>query len=138
MSLSETDIDEVIENFEIFDDWEQKYLYLIDLGKMIPEFNLNDKHPDNLIEGCTSKVWITASGDANGVHFEADSESQVVKGLVALLLIIYNDKTSKDILEIDSEAIFKELELEAHLSGNRANGLRSMVQRIQLEASKAA
>lgn len=138
MELKEVSVDEVIENFEFLEDWEQKYMYLIDLGKMIPEFDLNKKTNENLIEGCTSKVWIYNSLDNDKIHFEADSESQIVKGLVALLLILYNDKSSKEILEIDSEEYFKKLELEAHLSGNRANGLRSMLQRIRKEAEIAA
>lgn len=130
-------LEDIIENFDFLDDWEDKYMYIIDLGRMLPAFDEKNKSPQNLVEGCTSKVWLTKTVITNGntlVDFNADSESQIVKGLVALLIVIYSGKTPSEIAEINSEEIFAKLQLSSHLSTNRANGLRAMVQRIQAEA----
>lgn len=134
MRLEDIDLEEIYENFDLLEDWEQKYMYLIDLGNMIPELDPNHKTQNNLVEGCTSKVWIVRT-EKNGLNYYlADSESQIVKGLVALVLIIFNNKTADEIKNIDAEVIFKRINLESNLSGNRANGLRSTVERIKLEA----
>jgi len=134
MTLDEIELEEIYENFEILEDWEQKYLYIIDLGAMIPELDVIYKVPNNLVEGCTSKVWLQRI-EKNGLnYFIAESESQIVKGLVALVLIIFNNKTAEEIKEIDAESIFAKINLESNLSGNRANGLRAMVERIKFEA----
>ncbi len=134
MKLDEVELEDIYENFEILDDWEQKYLYIIDLGNLIPEFEAIYKVPTNLVEGCTSRVWLQRI-EKNGLnYFLAESESQIVKGLVALVLIIFNNKTAEEIKSIDAESIFTKINLESNLSGNRANGLRAMVERIKLEA----
>lgn len=134
MKLDEVELEDIYENFEILDDWEQKYLYIIDLGNLIPEFEAIYKVPTNLVEGCTSRVWLQRI-EKNGLnYFLAESESQIVKGLVALVLIIFNNKTAEEIKSIDAESIFAKINLESNLSGNRANGLRAMVERIKLEA----
>lgn len=134
MTFDEINLEEIYENFDLLEDWEQKYLYLIDLGNMIPEFDLNHKTQENLVEGCTSKVWVKRAEKDGLNYFHADSESQIVKGLVALVLIIFNNKTAAEINNIDAEKIFSRINLESNLSGNRANGLRAMVQRIKKEA----
>ena len=101
---------------------------------MIPEFEAIYKVPNNLVQGCTSKVWLQRI-EKNGLNYYlAESESQIVKGLVALVLIIYNNKSAEEIKEIDAESIFAKINLESNLSGNRANGLRAMVERIKFEA----
>ncbi len=134
MTLDEIELEEIYENFELLEDWEQKYMYLIDLGEMIPELDSKYKSQENLVEGCTSKVWVKRN-EINGLnHYLADSESQIVKGLVALVLIIFNNKTAEEIKTLDAENIFKKINLESNLSGNRANGLRAMVERIKLTA----
>ena len=134
MTLDEIELEEIYENFEILEDWEQKYLYIIDLGTMIPEFEAIYKVPNNLVQGCTSKVWLQRI-EKNGLNYYlAESESQIVKGLVALVLIICNNKSAEEIKEIDAESIFAKINLESNLSGNRANGLRAMVERIKFEA----
>lgn len=134
MILDEIELEEIYENFELLEDWEQKYMYLIDLGEMIPELDSKYKSQENLVEGCTSKVWVKRN-EINGLnHYLADSESQIVKGLVALVLIIFNNKTAEEIKTLDAENIFKKINLESNLSGNRANGLRAMVERIKLTA----
>ena len=136
MKLEDVDLEEIYENFEILEDWEQKYMYLIDLGNMIPELDLIYKTQENLVEGCTSKVWVVRTEENGLNHYLADSESQIVKGLVALVLIIFNNKTADEINNTDAESIFKKINLESNLSGNRANGLRAMVERIKLEAKQ--
>ena len=134
MNLEDIDLEEIYENFDILEDWEQKYLYLIDLGEMIPQLDSKYKTQENLVEGCTSKVWVIRN-ERNGLnYFQADSESQIVKGLVALVLIIFNNKSADEIKNLDAESIFKKINLESNLSGNRANGLRAMVERIKIEA----
>lgn len=134
MNLDEITLEEIYENFDLLEDWEQKYLYIIDLGEMIPEFDVKNKTQDNIVEGCTSKVWLVRE-EKNGLnYFIADSESQIVKGLVALVLIIFNNKSAEEIINLDAETIFARIKLESNLSGNRANGLRAMVQRIKKEA----
>lgn len=130
----DTTLDEIYENFEFLEDWEDKYMYIIDLGRMLPDFDPNLKIPNALVEGCTSKVWLIATSDEGKVNYNAESESQIVKGLVALLLVIYSGKTAEQIENINSEEIFAKLGLAQHLSTNRANGLRAMVKRIIAEA----
>ena len=135
MKLEEITLEEIYENFDLLEDWEQKYMYLIELGQMIPEFNPNYKTPTNLVEGCTSKVWLQKDNSKATNCFFADSESQIVKGLVALVLVIFNNKSKEEINNIDEESIFARVNLEANLSGNRANGLRAIVQRIKNESN---
>jgi cysteine desulfuration protein SufE len=131
MSLKEIETEEIIENFELLEDWEDKYIYLIELGERIEKFNPDEKKPEYLIEGCVSKVWITKDYDGELLHFGAESESQIVKGLVALLLILFSGKKPEKILKTDEKELFLELDLEAHLSGNRANGLRAIVAQMK-------
>lgn len=130
----ETTLEEIYENFEFLEDWEDKYMYIIDLGRMLPDFDPNLKLPNALVEGCTSKVWLVATESDSKINYNAESESQIVKGLVALLLVIYSNKTRDEIEKINSEEIFSKLGLAQHLSTNRANGLRAMVKRIIAEA----
>ncbi len=134
MNLEDIRLEEIYENFDLLDDWEQKYMYLIELGQMIPEFNLKYKTPENLVEGCTSRVWLQKDESKSNNCFFADSESQIVKGLVALTLIIFNGKTKEEIDSLNEESIFARVNLEANLSSNRANGLRAIVKRIKQEA----
>jgi len=131
MSLKEIEIEEIVDNFDLLEDWEDKYIYLIELGEKIEKFNPDEKKPEYLIEGCVSKVWITNTFDGDQLHFGAESESQIVKGLVALLLILFSGKNPKEILETDEKELFSELDLVSHLSGNRANGLRAIVARMK-------
>lgn len=127
-------IEEVIDNFDFLEDWEDKYLYIIDLGKNLEDLDNRFKVETNLVEGCQSRVWLTSELQNNGettIKFKADSDSQIVKGLISILLTIYSEKTPKDILSVDINSIFQKLELEEHLSTNRSNGLWSMVNKIK-------
>lgn len=129
MTINETQ-DEIIEEFDGLTDWMDRYAYIIDLGNTLPEFPENLKTPENLIEGCQSRVWIDAKEDAAGrLEFEADSDALIVKGIVALLLRVLSDHTPDEILDADLYFIDK-IGLKEHLSPTRSNGLVAMVKQI--------
>lgn len=129
-------IEELIENFEFLDDWEERYKYIIDLGKNLKSLDDVFKTEDNRVKGCTSQVWLVSkekegSGENTILEFEADSDAHIVRGLVSILLTVFSQKTAKEILAIDEEDIFLKLGLDSHLSPSRRNGLVSMVERIK-------
>lgn len=122
---------ELIENFELFDDWEERYQYLIDLGKQLPAMDDALKVDHNKVEGCVSQVWMVAEIDDNArFHFVADSDAAIVRGLIGVLRALYNDRDPREIDDIDIEAMFTRMGLENHLSPNRRNGFFAMVGRI--------
>ena len=126
-------IDRILQNFDILTDWEDRYRYIIELGRMLPPLEDEHKTDDNRVQGCASNVWLITNvkdGDPPQIEFRADSDAQIVKGLVAILLSLYSGKTAKEILTADIRGIFGKLELVKHLSPNRANGFASMVKRI--------
>lgn len=125
--------EEIIDEFAMFDDWMQRYEYLIDLGRSLPIIDEENKLDENLIKGCQSKVWLYANFEENQVKFTADSDAILTKGLVALLLRVYTDQKPKAILDADTEFI-NEIGLKEHLSPTRANGLVSMIKQIKLYA----
>ncbi len=129
-------IDDIVENFAFIDDWEEKYRYLLELGDALEHMPEEKKTEINKVEGCTSQVWLTfrVTKDADGVsrfYFQADSDAHIVRGLIAILLIVYNGKTAEEIFAVDIENIFTRLGLQENLSPTRRNGFFSMVQRIQ-------
>ncbi|MDE6755304.1 MAG: SufE family protein [Muribaculaceae bacterium] len=129
MTINQTQ-DEIIEEFEGLTDWMDRYAYIIDLGNTLPEFPGNEKTPRNLIEGCQSRVWITADkGEDSTIHFQADSDALIVKGIVALLMRVLNNHTPQEILDADLYFIDK-IGLREHLSPTRSNGLVAMVKQI--------
>ncbi|MBD5237588.1 MAG: SufE family protein [Bacteroidales bacterium] len=122
--------DEIIEEFEGLTDWMDRYAYIIDLGNTLPDYPEALKTPENLIEGCQSRVWIDAKEEADGeLKFEADSDALIVKGIVALLLRVLSGHTPQEILDADLYFIDK-IGLKEHLSPTRSNGLVSMVKQI--------
>ncbi|MDP6039941.1 MAG: SufE family protein [Candidatus Latescibacteria bacterium] len=126
-------IDRILQNFDILTDWEDRYRYIIELGRKLPPLEDEYKNEDNRVQGCVSNVWLITNvngGDPPVIEFRADSDAQIVKGLVAILLSLYSGKTAKEILTADIRGIFEKLELVKHLSPNRANGFASMVKRI--------
>lgn len=130
-------IDQVIGGFEFLDDWEQRFSYLLDLGKKLPAFPEDQKTEANKVHGCQSQVWLIAEkADGGAIEFQAISDAHIVNGLIALLMTMYNGKTADEMLAVDAEAILKQLDLEEHLSPTRRNGLHSMLKRIRAEASK--
>lgn len=126
-------IEQVIENFEVFDSWEDRYQYLIDLGKNLPSLPKELKTDEYKVRGCTSQVWFVPNEEEikkGRISFEGESDAFIVSGLIEILQIIYNGKTFEEAKKIDVEAIFKKLGLEGHLSPTRRNGFFAMVQRI--------
>jgi len=129
MTINETQ-DEIIEEFEGLTDWMDRYAYIIDLGNTLPDFPEALKTPENLIEGCQSRVWIDAKQNADGtITFQADSDALIVKGIVVLLLRVLSGHTPDEILDADLYFIDK-IGLREHLSPTRSNGLVSMVKQI--------
>jgi cysteine desulfuration protein SufE len=127
---------DLIENFALFDDWEARYQYLIELGEKVEPMEDALKTEATEVKGCVSKVWLHHSKDSSGrFHFHADSDGKITRGLVYIVLSAYQDKTASDIRGIDIESEFSKLGLDEHLSPNRRNGFFAMVERIKgLEA----
>lgn len=126
--------DEIIEEFNVFDDWMDKYSLIIDMGNNLTPLDEQYKTNQNLIEGCQSRVWITAQMKDGKVHFEGESDAIIVKGIVSLLFRVLNNQTPNDIL--NNELYFiKEIGLQEHLSPTRSNGLVSMLKQMKLFAA---
>ena len=123
----------LIEDFSFFDDWTQKYEYMIELSKTLDKMDESLKNDENLIKGCQSKVWLNADFKEGKINFIADSEAIITKGIIAILLIVFNNKTPDEIIESDVSFIEK-IGLKEHLSPNRANGLYSMIKQIKFYA----
>lgn len=125
--------EEIIDEFSMFDDWMERYEYIIEIGKTLPLIDPQYKTNDNLIKGCQSKVWLHANSENETIIFTADSDAILTKGIIALLLRVYSSQTPKNIL--DSEPFFiDEIGLKEHLSPTRANGLVSMIKQLKLYA----
>ena len=124
---------EIIDEFSLFDDWMERYEYLIELGKSLPLINNENKLDENLIKGCQSKVWLYSDFQNDIIKFTADSDAILTKGMVALLLRVYSNQHPKDIMDSDTEFL-NEIGLKEHLSPTRANGLVSMIKKIKLYA----
>ena len=128
--MTET-LDDLIDNFALFDDWEERYRYLIDLGRGLPAMDDSLKTDDTLVRGCTSKVWMVTDTSDGKLHIIADSDAHIVRGLIAVLLTAYQDKTLEEVAKTDINAAFAKLGLDQNLSPNRRNGFFSMVERIK-------
>lgn len=138
---SDPRLDELAETFAFFDDWEERYRYIIDLGKELPPLDAADKAPENKVEGCVSQVWLLADEDPQhpgALRFRGDSDAHIVKGLVAVLLQLFNGRTPAEILAFDARGALDRLDLAGHLSPSRSNGLFSMVKRIRAMAAGRA
>jgi len=131
--------DELIETFSLFDEWEDRYRFLIDLGRELPPFDDEDKTDFNKVHGCQSNVWLVADAreesGARIIDFVADSDAHIVRGLIAILRRLYAERTPDEILNFDIEGFLKQLGLDQHLSTGRRNGLAGMVARIKQLAS---
>lgn len=140
MIAPEASFAELKENFELFDDWEDRYRYLIDLGRKLPGFPDTLKTDAHKVRGCMSQVWMIpghAAGDPSRFAFAADSDAHIVKGLIAVLGILFSGKTREEIAGTDTDAAFRALGLDQHLSPSRRNGLVSMVEKIRNYAHAA-
>lgn len=140
MIAPEMSFAELAENFALFDDWEDRYRYLIDLGRKLPAFPDAAKTESNKVRGCMSQVWMVPghpAGDPGRFAFAADSDAHIVKGLIAILGTLFSGKTPAEIAAVDTEAAFHTLGLDQHLSPSRRNGLISMVEKIKSYAHGA-
>jgi len=130
-----SEIEELIEEFDLLGDWEQRYSYLIDLGKALPDFSDEDRNEANKVKGCVSQVWlITEKAGSNHLVFRADSDAHIVRGLAALLVRLYSGRTREEILSVDARDVLAKIGLSEHLSPQRSNGLTSMIGRIRAAA----
>lgn len=124
---------EIIDEFSMFDDWMQRYEYIIELGKSLPLINEEYKTDQNLIKGCQSKVWLQGEQTDDKIVFTADSDAILTKGIIAILIRTFSNQKAKDILDADTDFI-DEIGLKEHLSATRANGLVSMIKNIKMYA----
>ena len=124
---------EIISEFDMFNDWAEKYEYIIDLGKSLPVINDAFKTSDNTVKGCQSKVWLYAEYINNKLIFTADSDAVITKGIIAILIRVFSNQSPKDIVDAKADFI-EEIGLKQHLSQTRANGLSSMIKKIKLYA----
>jgi cysteine desulfuration protein SufE len=137
MSLTDTSLEEVVDTFEFLDDWEDRYKYIIDLGRKLSPLSDDEMVDAFKVRGCQSKVWLIPEINADKIILRGDSDAHIVKGLVALMLLVYSGKTAAEILAVDAKKTLGDLGLSAHLSPMRANGLFSMVERIREIAANA-
>jgi cysteine desulfuration protein SufE len=137
------DIAEIIDNFSVLDDWDDRYRYLIELGRQLPPLAPSAYNDANKVQGCASQVWLDTAVRPNGaggpiLTFVGDSDAHIVRGLIAILLAMFSGRHAKDILATDALALFEKMGLREHLTPQRSNGFRSMVERIHAEARAAA
>ena len=125
--------DEIVEEFAMFDDWDERFQYVIDLGKSLPLIDEKYKTDENTIKGCQSKVWLHADREDGKVVFTADSDAIITKGIIAILIRVFSNQSPQEILNADTEFI-NEIGLKDHLSPTRANGLVSMIKQIKMYA----
>jgi len=135
-------IDEIIENFTFLDDWDDRYRYVIELGRALAPLPEAERTDANKVQGCASQVWLGTHVQPDGaggpvLTFIGDSDAHIVRGLIAILFAIYSGKTARDIVSTDAVAVFERLGLREHLTPQRSNGFRSMVKRIQDDARTA-
>ena len=124
---------EIIDEFSMFEDWEERYQYMIDLGKTLPLIDDQYKTDENIIKGCQSRVWVHAEMISDKVHFTADSDAIITKGIIAILIRVFSNQHPKDIIEANTDFI-DQIGLKDHLSPTRANGLVSMIKQIKMYA----
>lgn len=129
--------EDIVDTLGFFDNWEERYKYIIDLGKELPPMDEALRTEQYLVRGCQSQVWLVDEWRAGKLFFQADSDAFIVKGLLGVVLAAFNGKTPGEILAVDIDAYFAQLDLLQHLSSTRGNGLKAMVKRIQDRASSA-
>lgn len=138
-----TSLDDIVANFELLDEWDDRYRYLIELGKGLEPLPEDDHTDANKVRGCASQVWLVShreggNGPQTRLHFTGDSDAHIVRGLVALALAIFSGREASEILATDAFAIYERLGLAAHLTPQRSNGVRAMIDRIKRDAQAAA
>ena len=129
--MAQEAFEDLVETFEFLDDWEDRYRHVIDMGKAMPAFDEALKVPALKVDGCASQVWLHTNTDGGVLQFTGDSDAMIVKGLIAVLITLYSGTSLADAREIDAQAELARLGLDDHLSSQRSNGLRAMVQRLR-------
>jgi len=140
--MKQASIGEIVENFDLMEEWDDRYRYLIELGRTLPPLPEDARTDTNKVRGCASQVWLSTSVTPDGgrgpvLTFEGDSDAHIVRGLIAILFALYSGKDARHILGTDAVALFEKLGLRDHLTPQRSNGFRSMVDRIHRDASAA-
>ena len=135
-------IDDIVENFTLLEEWDDRYRYVIELGRTLPPLAEAAHIDANKVQGCASQVWLVTHKKPDGasgpvLSFEGDSDAHIVRGLIAILFALYSGKSAKEIVDTDALALFDRIGLRENLTPQRSNGLRSMIQRIQAEARAA-
>ena len=140
-TLGATNFEEILADFELLEDWEDRYRYVIELGKKLEPLPEDRRSPANKVQGCVSQVWLSTTVHQDGrdpcLSFIGDSDAHIVKGLIAILFALYSGKTAKDILGVDANHALGRLHLKEHLTPQRSNGLMAMVKRIRTDAERA-
>jgi cysteine desulfuration protein SufE len=134
-------IEEIRDNFELLDEWDDRYRYVIELGRTLEPLPEKEHSPENKVQGCVSQVWLSKRIDRSHreprINYRGDSDAHIVRGLVAIVLTLFSGRTPKEILSTDALAVFEEFGFRDHLTPQRSNGLRSMVERIKTDAREA-
>ncbi|RJE83656.1 SufE family protein [Paracoccus onubensis] len=136
--MASSAFEDIADTFEFLDDWEERYRHVIELGKAMPEMDPALQVPATKVEGCASQVWIMPRIENGRFDFQGDSDAMIVRGLIAILHALYSGLTVAEIGQVDAQAELARLGLDEHLSSQRSNGLRAMVQRIRQLAADAA
>ncbi|MBL3555544.1 MULTISPECIES: SufE family protein [Marinobacter] len=136
----DTTLEDVLDGFEFLDDWEERYAFIIDLGKQLPPFPDEERTEENYVHGCQSQVWLIHhyDGPSGKLYLLIDSDAIIVRGLAAIILVALNGKTPRDLLATDIDELFEQLDLFRHISPTRGNGLRAMVSKIRDIAAETA
>lgn len=129
------EVEDLVEEFDLLDDWEQRYRYLIDMGKALAPLDESERNDATRVKGCVSQVWLVSEKRDDRIHLRADSDAHIVRGLAALLLRLYSNRTADEIRSVDAKEVLGRIGLAEHLSPQRSNGLNAMIGRIQAEAS---
>ncbi len=130
--------EDIVEDFEFIEDWEDRYRYVIEQGKDMPVLDEALRVPATKVDGCASQVWLHPTIDGDVFHFEGASDAMIVSGLIAVLRKLYNGLSLAEVIAVDARAELERLGLNEHLSSQRSNGLRAMIERIRLVATEAA
>ncbi|MEO1562487.1 MAG: SufE family protein [Pseudomonadota bacterium] len=137
----EESFDELVDTFSFLEDWEERYRHVIELGKAMPPLPDGLKGPETKVDGCASQVWlvpeVSGAGGTAKIDFQGDSDAIIVRGLIAVLKLMFADKTADEIVELDASSALNQLGLDQHLSAQRSNGLKAMIARIKAVASAA-
>ncbi len=136
-------LEEILSDFELLDEWEDRYRYIIELGRTLEPLSETERSAENKVQGCVSQVWLATKTQPNGagdcprLSFTGDSDAHIVRGLIAILFAIYSGKPASEILTTDAQAVFRDLGLSEHLTPQRSNGFVSMVKRIRSDAQSS-